>query len=169
MFFFQLLQAGAWAGDRPVPAKPPAPGDPASGATDHRADAGGANADGAGEPQYGDRPRHASGTGKAEQEEIRWWSVIAFFTATFPNPRTQFQPMLLCQMARIELIFSNHLMPRPGFKPTSVMFLRTSETFWRMLYQLSHSMIRFSYDSIQFRKRCINVFFQNFSFLFCLP
>ena len=71
-------------GDRPVPAKPPAPGDPVSEAKANTADSGGANADGAGEPQPGDGPRHAKpqpqtgdrtrhalGMGKAEQEEIR--------------------------------------------------------------------------------------------------
>ena len=59
MSLLQLLQAGARAGDRPVSAKPLAPGDPASGATDPGADAGGANADRTGESQHGDRPRHA--------------------------------------------------------------------------------------------------------------
>ena len=39
-------------------------------------------------------------------------------------------------MAQLGLNFSYHLMPRPGFKPTSVELHRTSGTFRRTLYWL---------------------------------
>ena len=79
---------------------------------------------------------------------LRWMSVGHWFWITWmqgssirkvffcylANPRATFRFVLF---ARRRLIFSHHLLPRPGFKPTSVEFHRPG-TFWRMLYRLSY-------------------------------